>query len=252
MSDDANPLQQDTRDELPKPLADAVRAGDHMANQYHKEKHGEPMPGFEDEDGENDQGLEAAASYKEGDVVEYGDGHVGIVLEVHTSDFTPPEEDADENSYEVGEDETIYVIARETGGFGYYTDADLSAGSFPETPDDPAGELADRAADEDIEARAAEVAGDAAVGVAAKDAADPTPLVEVRAAGAGVPGWIGFPPSWEKSEIPARVILLDAWTSMGASWTGAYETFQKGNTKRAAKKLASSMKDEVYGTTYWR
>ena len=236
---------QDILERLPEPLANSVRAMDENADAYIEDQYGPP-----DGDGERPDAdpLEAATPYDEGDVVEYDEGHVGVVLEVHTSDFTPPEDDADEDSHEVAEGETVYVIARETEGFGYYTATDLSAGSFPETPGDPAGDLADRAADEDVEAHAAE----AAVDVEARDATDPAPLAEVQAAGTGVPGWVGFPPSWEESEIPARVILLDAWTSMGGTWTGAYETFQKGNTRRAAKKLASSMKDEVYGTTYWR
>jgi hypothetical protein len=58
-------------------------------------------------------------------------------------------------------------------------------------------------------------------------------------------GWDSYPDSWEESPKPNRLILLDAWTSMGASWRGAYKELK-------SKRLASSMKDEVYLTDMWR
>jgi len=58
-----------------------------------------------------------------------------------------------------------------------------------------------------------------------------------------------MPPSWRDADVPARVILLDAWSSMGGQFDcdGAC---CMGELK--SKRLCGAMKDEVLGTDKWR
>jgi len=62
--------------------------------------------------------------------------------------------------------------------------------------------------------------------------------------GAGI-GFDSYPESWRESDRPARLILLDAWTSMGASFSGC-------RREMGSARFCAAMKDEVYGTTEWR
>lgn len=65
-------------------------------------------------------------------------------------------------------------------------------------------------------------------------------------------GWDEYPDSWEESEQPNRLILLKAWASMGGTWRGCFREMSTNMTPKGARKLCSSMKDEVYGTERWR
>lgn len=76
----------------------------------------------------------ASAQFKEGDVVEYSDGNRGVVVGVKTSDFEAPT--AEGETIEVEEGETIYVVARASGGFGYFEPRELTRSEF----DDESGE----------------------------------------------------------------------------------------------------------------
>lgn len=58
-------------------------------------------------------------------------------------------------------------------------------------------------------------------------------------------GFDSWPDSWEESEIPARLIALDAWSSMGGTWTGCFREI-------GSKRICSAFKDEMLGTTRWR
>jgi hypothetical protein len=58
-----------------------------------------------------------------------------------------------------------------------------------------------------------------------------------------------MPPSWRESETPARVILLDAWSSMGAQFDCGGACCM-GELK--SERLCAAMKDEVLGTEQWR
>jgi hypothetical protein len=58
-------------------------------------------------------------------------------------------------------------------------------------------------------------------------------------------GFNSYPESWRESDRPTRLILLDAWTSMGASFTGCRREME-------STKFCAAMKDEIYGTTEWR
>jgi len=55
----------------------------------------------------------------------------------------------------------------------------------------------------------------------------------------------GIPDSWEQSDTPNRVILLDAWSSMGGSFEGA-------RRELGSARLAAAMKDRVLQWEGWR
>lgn len=70
-------------------------------------------------------------------------------------------------------------------------------------------------------------------------------------------GDFNYPDSWEQSETPNRVILLDAWSSMGAQFDcgGACckgTMRQNGMSERASDQFCASMKDAATGTHDWR
>lgn len=139
------------------------------------------------------------ADFGESDVVEYdSDGHLGVVLEVHREPFEAPTEEGSE--IPASSDDPVYVVARETGGVGFYSDDELSSG---EIPSDEQG--------------------------------DPEAVEAIRAEKAQ----FDLPDGW------TRLTLLDAWSSMGASFTGCMDTLHDAE-------MCASMKDTVYSSTYWR
>jgi hypothetical protein len=58
-----------------------------------------------------------------------------------------------------------------------------------------------------------------------------------------------MPRSWRQSDTPSRVILLDAWSSMGAQFDCGGACCM-GELK--SERLCGAMKDEALGTTDWR
>jgi len=54
-----------------------------------------------------------------------------------------------------------------------------------------------------------------------------------------------IPESWQDSPKPDRLILLDAWSSMGGTFRGARKEL-------GSNRLAASMKDRVLGWEGWR
>jgi hypothetical protein len=58
-----------------------------------------------------------------------------------------------------------------------------------------------------------------------------------------------MPPSWRESDTPSRVILLDAWSSMGAQFDCGGACCM-GELK--SERLCASLKDEALGTEQWR
>jgi len=60
-----------------------------------------------------------------------------------------------------------------------------------------------------------------------------------------------WPPSWEKSNKPARLIAMDAYISMGRSFRGCRRTMVKSGI-RNPNRFCARYKDSIYGHTYWR
>jgi hypothetical protein len=180
----------------------------------------------------------------ESDWVEYSDGQYGVIVGVVDGPVEWPT--GDEATEEVGDDgENVYIVARATGGSKPFaedeieeTDRDTVIGDDDEMPDEP---------EEDLD--------DAEMAVGYKMVSDgrvaelhDKPVAElISVPGVDDPG-VGFdswPDSWEESEKPARMILLDAWSSMGATFTGCVGEV-------GSRRLCASMKDEVLGTERWR
>lgn len=181
------------------------------------------------------------ASYSEGDVVDTPDGK-GVVDDRLTSSFT-----FDGDDYDASSDEPLYVVAlAEREGVDFYPESDLSSTEF-DVPSDVLEEGEKELQSNALVADADEdrlgdlyVQGDitleefeAAMGEELCD--DATPLAN---------DW-NYPKSWRKSDIPSRVILLDAWQSMQASFRGC-------RAEGFSARFCASMKDKVLGTEKWR
>lgn len=158
-----------------------------------------------------------AQSFSEGDVVEYDEGHTGVVLEVHSSSFEPPGADSE---HEVPADETVYVVARDTQGFGTFTESELSGGEFPD--DVPGGDL------DDVEASVTQASVASYTGMDANA--------------------IGFDPG--EPEGWTRLSYLKAYSSVGGSFSAC--TTEMAGDVTDPTRWCAALKDEVYGTTEWR
>lgn len=151
-----------------------------------------------------------ARQYSEGDVVQSPQG-LGVVTAVETEPFTGKngeEIDASDSSptYIVG-------LKDQRVGVGFYSASELDSTEMPDTGvDDPVGALESEA------------------NSAAAELAETT---------------FGIPDSWEDSPKPNRLILLDAWSSMGGS-------FDVARRELGSPRLAASMKDRVLQWEGWR
>jgi len=153
--------------------------------------------------------------YAEGDVVQSPQG-LGIVSGVETESFEGKNGEIDASS-----GSPTYVVALKDArvGVGFYSAAELDSAEMPDTGvDDPTAELAATYGDHSL----------AAMGEA--DLAETT---------------FGIPDSWQESDKPDRLILLDAWSSMGGTFRGARKEL-------GSNRLAASMKDRVLQWEGWR
>jgi PBSX family phage portal protein len=91
------------------------------------------------------------AQYSEGDIVEYdSEGHIGVIVAVKRESFTVPTGEEGEEEVDASSDSPVYVVARQTGGFGVFSGSELSAGSIPESEQGDPSEITD-----DVEAQKA-------------------------------------------------------------------------------------------------
>lgn len=174
------------------------------------------------EDGETVLRVITNARYSEGDVVDTPDG-LGIVVEVRTEDFDGPQG----GNVSASEDSPTYVVGLEDEdvAVGTYKASDLSADELPETDvEDPV---------EDIESEAENIAANLAPG-------------EELAINDWSP-----PESWREADTPARLIALDAWSSMGGQFDcgGAccHGTMAPKLGNRGANEFCASFKDFILG-----
>jgi len=158
------------------------------------------------------------AGLAETDPVTTPDGR-GVIVDVHEDEF----EFAGE-SYQP--DGTLYVVATEEGADVYESD-DLEAEDW--TTDIGTG------GPDDLEEAA--LAGDYAALADPFDADEAEALLDV--------GFDSWPDSWEDADVPARLIALDAWTSMEASFTGCMKEIGDAG-------VCAAFKDEILQTTGWR
>lgn len=151
-----------------------------------------------------------------GSVVETSEGK-GVVDEVITS----LDEDESISGTDLDPDEeSVYVVALASGGVGFFQSSDVESAEFGVDVDAEA---------EDIQSANSQSRLRSIIPFASND-------------------W-SMPKSWRESEKPARLILLDAWASMGAQFEcdgGCCMSELK------SKRLCAAMKDRVLGTTRWR
>jgi len=154
-----------------------------------------------------------ARQYLEGDVVQSPQG-LGVVTGVETEPF----EGKNGEQIDASDSSPTYIVALKDArvGVGFYSASELSETEMPDTGvGDPTAALA---------MSDAELAdGDAALAETTFD----------------------IPDSWEDSPKSNRLILLDAWSSMGGTFEGA-------RRELGSNRLAASMKDRVLQWEAWR
>jgi hypothetical protein len=180
--------------------------------------------------------VSAATRYSEGDKVETTGGTRGVVVEIYTEPFDGP--DGDE--VDASDSSPAYVIATEEGAEAVKA-SDLKASDWSTDRENADDELAKEVAASDIAARL--------------EAADQD-FVETGSLEASVTDW-DYPDSWTESDIPARLILLDAWSSMGGQFDcggGCCKgtMMSNGMSDRASDQFCASMKDRVLLWEGWR
>lgn len=166
--------------------------------------------------------LAALAQYNSGDVVSYGQGEkkTGVVIEVLTSNTTVPK-GGDDKEVEASQDSPKYVVALgHSDGVDVFSGSDLSSGEINI---------------DDLDSSTEDLKDDSSGGgQAANAASDEQAALDFR-----------YPRSWRKSSKPNRLILLDAWSSMGGTFSACYPRY-------GGKRFCAAFKDKVYGTTRWR
>jgi len=197
------------------------------------------------------------SDFSESDPVRVDAETTGVVVEVNESNFTWPPDEENGEEIEASKVDPVYEVALDSGGTKPFRADEIESvdreGAFG-TPDDV--EKPPETAAEGAELR--EVYRDPGL-----VGCDEVPHCGFLKAGLGVEelidvptvddpgvGWSGWPPSWRKSERPNRVILLDAWTSMGATFRGCRREMA-GNI-RNPNAFCASMKDTIYSHTHWR
>lgn len=166
-------------------------------------------------------GAELADELRENEPVTTPDGR-GVIVETHDDEFEFQEE-----TY-TPENGPLYIVATEAGA-DVYGEGDLEPSDWPEEVDSkPPGDV--------VGAKLAAGYADLA------DPHDPEAVAELVTPGVGFDSW---PDSWEQSDTPARLIALDAWTSMEASFTGCMKEI-------GDRRICAAFKDEMLQWTGWR
>lgn len=192
-----------------------------------------------------DDSVAELEEFSEGDWIEYSEGNYGVITGIVDGPLEWPTDGGD-STEEVGEsDEDVYVVARVSGGSKPFSEDEISqvdreavVGDDEEMPDNPEESL-----DEAEMAVGYKMISDARVAeLHHKPVAELLSVPGVEDPGVGFDSW---PDSWEKSEKPARLIALDAWSSMGATFTGCM-------TEIGSRRICAAYKDSMLGTGHWR
>jgi hypothetical protein len=186
----------------------------------------------------------AELEISEGNWVEYSEGNYGVVTGVVEGPLEwPTDEDETEKVGESGED--VYVVARVSGGSKPFSadeiaevDRETVIGDEDEMPDNPEEQL-----DEAEMAVGYKMISNGRVAeLHHKPVAELLNVPGVEDPGVGFDSW---PDSWEKAEEPARLIALDAWSSMQGTFTGCMAEI-------GSRRICAAFKDEILGTERWR
>lgn len=183
---------------------------------------------------------------------EYDYERLGFVIDKHTDDFNWANAEGDGGQTVTVEDgREVYIVGL----------AHTNGGSHPFYADQISTVDRDEIlGDMDIDADPADM-GDEEDGEDEEENSEPeldisgsstveelTPVNSpVTSRGNAGPPW---PESWKKSNKPARLIALDAWQSMGASFRGCRRSMVKSMSN--PNRYCARFKDTIYGHTYWR
>jgi len=179
----------------------------------------------------------AELEISEGNWVEYSEGNYGVVTGVVEGPLEwPTDEDETEKVGESGED--VYVVARVSGGSKPFSadeiaevDRETVIGDEDEMPDNPEEQL-----DEAEMAVGYKMISNGRVAeLHHKPVAELLNVPGVEDPGVGFDSW---PDSWEKAEEPARLIALDAWSSMQGTFTGCMAEI-------GSRRICAAFKDEI-------
>ena len=157
-----------------------------------------------------------ADGYAEGDPVDTPKG-VGVIAGSYTETVS-----YDGETWEASPESPVYevVLATEDPPFWFFKASDLEAlddiSTGVESPEEDLAAMGDR------------------TNAASDDAASRANL-----------GFRSWPDWWEDADTPARLIALDAWTSLGGTWRGCFAEI-------GDREICSAFKDEMYQTTKWR
>ena len=160
------------------------------------------------------------AALTESDPVTTPDGR-GVIVDVHDGEF-----EFQGDTYQP-DDGTLHVVATEAGA-DVYERSELEEEDWTEE--------VDTGSPEDLQ-EAALAADYAALSAPASDPAAVEALLDT--------GFDSWPDSWKDADVPARLIALDAWTSMEASFSGCMSEI--GDAE-----VCAAFKDEVLQWTGWR
>jgi len=188
--------------------------------------------------------------YTQADVVVYGsEQRIGVVTEVFTEATEWNDADqfdakylTDDGKLDGRRSSPIYLLATEDSGVEPFRASELDKMPEEEAFGTEEKESAEQYLDKLDQAT---LTADCPIGD--QDAWEVVGEAVLTTPGLGFKSW---PDSWVKADKPARLIALDAWTSMGASFRGCVREM-RGNVV-APKRFCASFKDEIYGTTYWR
>lgn len=175
-------------------------------------------------------GYAALASYDEGDVVKVGDT-TGVVTALMKENFKFPTGEDEKEDVEASSDNPVYIVALESGGAAAVSEDELSEGSFDDEEDVDPKKLA-----EDGE--------EASIYREMDNPHSIEELINIRGAKDPHVGFSSLPNGW------TRATVLKAWASLGGTWTSCRR--EMVGDIRSPKRFCSAMKDELYGTTYWR
>lgn len=195
--------------------------------------------------------------FSQSDRVDTPDGPA-LVLEVKTESFEMPvgvdeEGDTETEDVEASSDEPVYIVGLMSGGNAAYDEGQVSSydGTFSDKEDADPGDLAGKAemaevysyTDKPYDMEELQKAKERVL-CSRHGVDDVEELVNIP--GVDDPG-VGFddlPEGWNRASV------LDAWTSLGASFTTCRADMV--GEIRSPTRFCAALKDEVYGTELWR
>jgi len=195
--------------------------------------------------------------FSESDRVDTPDGPA-LVLEVKTEAFEMPvgvddEGDTETEDVEASSDEPVYIVGLMSGGNAAYDEGQVSSydGTFSDKEDADPGDLAGKAemaevysyTDKPYDMEELQKAKERVL-CSRHEVDGVEELVNIPGVDDPEVGFDDLPEGWNRASV------LDAWTSLGASFTTCRADMV--GEIRSPTRFCAALKDEVYGTELWR